>query len=75
MGRLLLMISAVAILVMLPLFGSAALKPGEEARLTVVHKNMTSPTLEELGRKAGDARQTVTPPQPTFMTPRKAQWI
>ncbi|HEY7764560.1 MAG TPA: hypothetical protein VIB38_06195 [Aestuariivirgaceae bacterium] len=75
MGRLLLIISTVAVLIMLPLLGSAALKPSEEARLTVVHKNMTSPTLEELGQKAEDARQTVTPPQPNFSTPRKAQWI
>jgi hypothetical protein len=75
MGRLLLFISTIAVLIMLPLFGSAALEPREEARLTIVYKNMTSPTLEELGRKAGEARQTVTPPPPIFMAPRTAQWI
>jgi hypothetical protein len=44
-------------------------------RVTVIHKNLSSPTLEELGRKAGDPSHADAPEQVPLFGPRKAQWI
>jgi hypothetical protein len=76
MGRLLLIISVMAIVIIAPLLASGLQRPSEDAqvRLTVVHKNMISPTLQELGQKAGDPSQADTP-EPIFVNTRKAQWI
>ena len=78
MKRLLLISIAGAILVILPVAGEMALSTGEvaePARLTVIEKNMTSPTLEELGRKAGDPSTVQGPVEPLLFGERKAQWI
>jgi hypothetical protein len=45
------------------------------ARLTVIEKNLVSPTLEELGQKAGDPSKAQAPVEPLFLGERKAQWI
>jgi hypothetical protein len=45
-------------------------------RMTIVEKNLTSPTLEELGHKAGDPAQAgVMQNTGDFGTPRTEQWI
>jgi hypothetical protein len=45
------------------------------ARVTVIHKNLSSPTIEELGLKAGDPSHADAPDQVPLLRPRKAQWI
>ena len=68
-----------AILVVLPILGSgmrALDNVAAPARMTIVEKNLTSPTLEELGQKAGDPAQADLPESARdFGTPRKEQWI
>jgi hypothetical protein len=68
-----------AILVVLPILGSGIRemdKVAAPARMTIVEKNLTSPTLEELGHKAGDPAQAGAPEDARdFGTPRKEQWI
>jgi hypothetical protein len=69
---------AAAILVSLPLAGGMDLFSAEEqrpARLTVIEKNMTSPTLQELGQKGGAASNVEAPVEPLLLGERKAQWI
>jgi hypothetical protein len=69
---------AAVILMILPLAGGVALSSREQpqpVRLTVMEKNMTSPTLEELGQKAGDPSNAELPVEPLFLSVRKAQWI
>jgi len=49
-----------AILVVLPIVGSGMREMhniAAPARMTIVEKNQSSPTLEELGQKAGDPAQ------------------
>jgi hypothetical protein len=68
-----------AILVTLPMIGSgmrALDNVAAPVRMTIVEKNLTSPTLEELGHKAGDPAQAGAPEDARdFGTPRKEQWI
>jgi hypothetical protein len=68
-----------AILVMLPVVGGGVLSVEEAAvpsRVTVIHKNLSSPTVEELGQKAGDPSNAGAPDEePSFDAQRKAQWI
>ena len=68
---------AVAILVIMPLAGMILSSRGDQgpARLTVIEKNMTSPTLQELGQKAGDPSSVQAPEEPLIIGERKAQWI
>ena len=78
MERLLLIFIAGTIAVILTWAGGMALSLSEAeapARLTVIEKNMTSPTLEELGQKAGDASNAQAPVEPVIFGERKAQWI
>ena len=78
MKQLLFIFIAAAILVSLPFAGGMGLSSQEEhgpARLTVIEKNMLSPTLEELGQKAGDPSRAQAPVAPLFFGERKAQWI
>ena len=68
-----------AILVTLPIIGSGMRALDNVAapeRMTIVEKNLTSPTLEELGHKAGDPAQAgVMQNTGDFGTPRTEQWI
>jgi hypothetical protein len=68
-----------AILVVLPIIGSgmrAVDNIAAPVRMTIVKKNLSSPTLEELGHKAGDPAQADAPENARdFGTPRKEQWI
>lgn len=66
-------LAAVAVAIV-PIMGGKILNPQEE-RVTVIHKNLQSPTLEELGQKAGDPSQAEAPEEPLLNSPRKAQWI
>jgi hypothetical protein len=78
MKHLLFILIAAAILVSLPLAGGMDFFSAEEqppARLTVIEKNMTSPTLEELGQKRGDPSRAQAPVEPLFFGERKEQWI
>jgi hypothetical protein len=80
MKRLLVIFGVFAagvIAVVMPLAGGMAFswQNTEPARLTVIEKNMTSPTLEELGQKAGDASNVQAPVEPMLVGERKAQWI
>ena len=68
-----------AILVVLPIVGSGMRQMhniAAPARVTIVEKNQSSPTLEELGQKAGDPAQADVPQNaPGFGSPRTEQWI
>jgi len=68
-----------AILVVLPIIGSGMRALDDIAapsRMTVVEKNQSSPTLEELGHKAGDPAQAGVPENARdFGSPRTEQWI
>jgi hypothetical protein len=68
-----------AILIMMPIIGGGVRTLEESAvpsRVTVIHKNLSSPTLEELGQKAGDPGNAGAPDnEPVFDSQRKAQWI
>jgi hypothetical protein len=68
-----------AIVVMLPVIGGGVRSVEQTAiasRVTVIHKNLSSPTIEELGQKAGDPSNAGTPDsEPSFESQRKAQWI
>jgi hypothetical protein len=77
MKGLLFIFIAAAILVILPVAGMTLSSRGDQepARLTVIEKNMTSPTLEELGQKAGDPSNAEAPVEPLILGERKAQWI
>jgi hypothetical protein len=77
MQRLLLISIAGAMSVIPVAGGMAVLKRDvpEPARLTVIEKNMASPTLQELGQKAGDPSNVQAPVEPLFLGVRKAQWI
>ena len=78
MKQLLLISIAGALSVILPIAGGMALSTREvpePARLTVIEKNMTSPTLQELGQKAGDPSNAQAPVEPLLFGVRKAQWI
>jgi hypothetical protein len=70
----------VAILFMLLVLGGGIRREidglNEPARVTIVHKNRTSPTLKELGQKAGDPAETVAPKNGhVFGSPRTGEWI
>ena len=76
MKQMLFIFIAAAILVSLPLAGRMDLSSHEEpARLTIIEKNMTSPTLQELGQKVGNPSRAQAPVEPLFFGERKAQWI
>ncbi len=78
MTRLLFIFIAAAILIIMPLAGGMTLSSREDqgpARLTVIEKNLASPTLEELGQKAGDPSKAQAPVEPLFLGERKEQWI
>ena len=78
MKQLLLISIAGALSVILPVAAGMALSTREvpePARLTVIEKNMASPTLDELGQKAGDPSDAEAPVEPLFLGERKAQWI
>jgi hypothetical protein len=68
-----------AILVVMPIIGSGMRALDHVAapvRMTIVEKNQSSPTLEELGRKAGDpAPADVPETERDFGSPRTEQWI
>jgi hypothetical protein len=68
-----------AILIMMPILGKGVGVSDDSAglaRVTVIHKNLTSPTLEELGQKAGDPSNAVVPePEPLLQAKRTEQWI
>ena len=68
-----------AILIVMPIIGSGMRAMDDIAappRVTVVHKNLSSPTLEELGQKAGDPAQAGVPESTRdFGSPRTEQWI
>jgi hypothetical protein len=65
-----------AILVLLPIMGGGMRVLDHPARMTIVEKNQSSPTLEELGRKAGDPAQADVPETSRdFGSPRTEQWI
>jgi hypothetical protein len=65
-----------AILVVLPIIGSGMRALDHTVRMTIVEKNQSSPTLEELGRKAGDpAPADVPETERDFGSPRTEQWI
>jgi hypothetical protein len=72
-------IIAASILVIAPVIGALVLSVDETSqasRITVVHKNLASPSLEELGQKAGDPSNAGVPEsEPIFVSPRKSQWI
>jgi hypothetical protein len=55
----------VAILIVLLILGGAVSRVNENIsgppRVSIVHKNQISPTLKELGQKAGDSAETVAP--------------
>jgi hypothetical protein len=72
MRLFLVAILAAGAFAILPMIGGPGL---EEERVTVIHKNLESPTLEELGQKAGDPSQAEAPEEPILNSPRKAQWI
>jgi hypothetical protein len=66
---------AVAIIIALPIIGGNN-NVLEQPRVTVVHKNQTSPTVEELRQKAGDPAQAGVPySPPQFGGRRMGQWI
>jgi hypothetical protein len=66
---------AVAIIIALPIIGGKN-SVMEGPRVTVVHKNQTSPTAEELRQKAGDPAQAgVSYSTPQFGGRRTGQWI
>jgi hypothetical protein len=66
-------------LVVLPFigFGMRAIdNTAAPARMTIIEKNESSPTLEELGQKAGDPTEAHVPENARdFGTPRTEQWI
>jgi hypothetical protein len=68
-----------AILVILPIIDSgmrALENTAAPARMTVIMKNQSSPTREELGQKAGDPAQADVPENARdFGSPRTEQWI
>jgi hypothetical protein len=68
-----------AILVLLPVIGGGMRTLDQiaaPARMTIVEKNQSSPTLEELGHKAGDPAQADVPETARdFGSPRTEQWI
>jgi hypothetical protein len=68
-----------AILIVLPIVGSGMRAMDHIAappHVTIVHKNLSSPTLEELGQKAGDPAQAGVPENARdFGSPRTEQWI
>lgn len=67
-----------SILVIAPIIGArvSVEETSQASRITVVHKNLASPTLEELGQKAGDPSNAGVPEsEPIFVSPRKGQWI
>ena len=68
-----------AILVVLPIISSGMRAMDNIAappRMTIVEKNLSSPTLEELGHKAGDPAQADVPENARdFGTARTEQWI
>jgi hypothetical protein len=69
-----------AILIVMPIIGSGMRAMDDDIaappRVTVVHKNLSSPTLEELGQKAGDPAQAGVPESTRdFGSPRTEQWI
>ena len=65
----------VAILIALPIIGGAT-STSQEPRVTVIHKNQTSPTLGELGRKSGDPAQAGVPNSRRQLGSRRMeQWI
>jgi hypothetical protein len=67
------------ILVTLAIIGSGSTATNNSAlpaRVTIVKKNQSSPTLEELGQKAGDPAQADVPQNARdFGSPRTEQWI
>ena len=68
-----------AILVVLPVLGfgmRARDNIAAPVRMTIVEKNQSSPTMEELGHKAGDPAQADVPQTDRdFSSPRTEQWI
>lgn len=57
-------------------FAGGMFQDSAPPRVTVIYKNMTSPTLEELGQKAGDPSAAGAPEEvPLYIPRRKAQWI
>jgi hypothetical protein len=78
MKRILLISIAATISVILSVAGGMALSSHEiqaPERLTVIEKNLTSPTLKELGQKAGDPSTVQGPVEPLLFGERKGQWI
>ena len=67
------------ILVTLALIGSGMTATNNialPARVTIVKKNQSSPTMEELGHKAGDPAQADVPQNARdFGSTRTEQWI
>jgi hypothetical protein len=68
-----------AILIVLPIIGSgmrAIDNISAPPRVTIVHKNQSTPTLEELGHKAGNPAEADVPENAgDFGRPRTEQWI
>ena len=78
--RLFLVTTLTAVILMvLPIIGSgmrAKDTTAAPAQITIVEKNLNSPTLEELGQKAGDPTEAEVPENARdFSTPRTEQWI
>jgi hypothetical protein len=70
-------IAALAVFMALPTdsrIAAPAAAPAAE-RVTVIHKNLSSPTIEELGQKAGDPSHADAPDPVLLFKPRKSQWI
>jgi hypothetical protein len=67
-----------AILILVPIIGSgtSGVDMAGSQRETIVYKNQRSPTLQELGRKAGDPAQAGVPERaPELGSRRTGQWI
>jgi hypothetical protein len=76
--KLVLVTVLTAIILVIPVIGGVHLaeKSPVSSRVTVIHKNQASPTIEDLGQKAGDPSNAGAPDnEPLFDSKRKAQWI
>jgi hypothetical protein len=74
-----LVTTLIAGILVLAIIGSdrTAMNNGAQpSHVTIVKKNQSSPTLEELGQKAGDPAQADVPQNArNFGSPRTEQWI
>jgi hypothetical protein len=76
MRFILVTILAAGAMAALPFAGGVWMDEAEAPRVTVIYKNLASPTLEELGQKAGDPSTAGAPDAlPVFAPRAREQWI